>query len=331
MTLEERVLALRLFVMHRAEELGSVAEACRQLGISRTLFYRWRQRYLRYGADGLKLRPQRRARPLQQAGAEVESAVLAYAQLWPTHGPARIAQQLTLPGGPLTALSASGAYAILKRHGLSSRWERLARTEVHAAANGLLTERTREALREARGGTSFHVEATRPGDLVCIDTFYIGNLKGVGKVWQYTACDAACSFAAAWLTTELSSRMARRFLRRYLMPLYRQAGHSIQAILTDGGREWHALFEAECRTLLIEHRRTKPRHAWTNGFVERLQGTILTELWRCAFRRTYYTAIAPMQRDLDRYLQFYNFERAHQGYRLQGRTPAEVFHAHDRV
>lgn len=328
MTLEERVLALRLFVMHRAQDLGSVTEACRQLGISRTLFYRWRARYLRYGADGLKPRPPRRARPLQQAPAEVEEAVLAYAQLWPTHGPARIARQLTRPGGPLSTLSASGSYAILKRHGLASRWERLARTEVHAATSGLLTERTRAALREARGAAPAHVEAKQPGDLVCLDTFYIGNLKGVGKVWQYTACDAACSFAVAWLTTELTSRMARRFLRRYLMPLYRRAGHSIRAILTDRGPEWYGLFHAACQKLEIEHRRTKPRHAWTNGFVERLQGTILTELWRCAFRRTYYTAVAPMQRDLDRYLKFYNFERAHQGYRLQGRTPAEVFHAH---
>jgi transposase InsO family protein len=328
MTLEEKVLALRLFVMRRAQELKSVTKACQQLGISRTLFYRWRDRYLRYGADGLKPRAPRRARPQQQAPAEVEQAVLSYAGLWPTHGPARIAQQLTRPGGPLTRLSASGAYAVLKRHGLSSRWERLARTEVHAAATtGLLTERTRAALQEARGATPQHVQAERPGDLVCLDTFYIGHLKGVGKVWQFTACDAACSYATAWLTTEFSSRSARRFLRRYLLPLYRQAGHALRAVLTDRGPEWQDAFHRDCLRLGIDHRRTRPRHAWTNGFVERLQGTILRELWRCAFRRTYYTAVASMQRDLDRYLHFYNFERSHQGYRLQGRTPAEVFHA----
>jgi transposase InsO family protein len=255
--------------------------------------------------------------------------VLGYAELWPTHGPARIAQQLTRPGGPLEKLSTSGAYAILRRHGLSSRWERLARTEIHAAAaSGLLTERTRAALQEARGTGQRHVEAARPGELVCLDTFYIGNLKGVGKVWQYTACDAACSFAVSSLATQLSSRAARRFLRRYLLPLYRRAGHTLQAVLTDRGHEWMGAFQAECQRLGIEHRRTKPRHAWTNGFVERLQGTILTELWRCSFRRTYYTAVAPMQRDLDRYLRFYNHERPHQGYRLRGRTPAEIFYAH---
>jgi transposase InsO family protein len=328
MTLEEKVLAQRLFVIRRAEELQNVTEACQQLGISRTLFYRWRVRYLRYGVDGLKPRPPQRARPSQQAAAAVEEAVLTYARLWPTHGPARIAQQLSRPGGPLTRLSASGAYAILKRHGLSSRWERLARTEIHAAATaGLLTDRTRGALRAARQAPP-HVQAERPGDLVCLDTFYLGNLKGVGKVWQFTACDAACSYAVAWLTTELSARSARRFLLRYLLPLYRRPGHPIRAILTDGGSEFHGAFDHACLALGIGHRRTQPRHAWTNGFVERLQGTILTELWRCAFRRTYYLAVAPMQRDLDRYLHFYNFERTHQGYRLQGRTPAEVFYAH---
>lgn len=329
MTLEQKVLALRLFVMQRAQELRSVTEACRQLGISRTLFYRWRSRFLRHGEDGLRPRPPRRARPLQQASALVEQAVLSYSGLWPTHGPARIAQQLTRPGGPLTKLSPSGAYAILKRHGLSSRWERLARTEIHAAATtGLLTERTRSALQLARGEAGRHVAANRPGELVCLDTFYIGHLKGVGQVWQYTACDAACSFAVAWLSTQLDSRHARRFLRRYLLPLYRQAGHPLRAVLTDLGKEWKAVFAHECQRLGIEHRRCKPRHAWTNGFVERLQGTILTELWRCSFRRTYYTAVAPMQRDLDRYLRFYNYERSHQGYRLKGRTPAEVFYGH---
>lgn len=328
MTLEEKVLALRLFVMRRAAELENVTEACHQLGISRTLFYRWRARYVRYGADGLKPRPPRRARPTQQASAQLEQAVLRYAELWPTHGPARIAQQLTRPGGPVVRLSGSGAYGILKRHGLSSRWERLARTEIHAATSGLLTERTRAAIQDAKGVAPQHVEATRPGELVCLDTFYVGNLKGVGKVWQYTACDAACSFAVAWLATQLTSQAARRFLRRYLLPIYSQAGHKVQAVLTDRGHEWMSAFEAECRRLGIEHRRTKPRHAWTNGFVERLQGTILTELWRCSFRRTYYTAVAPMQRDLERYLRFYNLERSHQGYRLRGRTPAEVFYAH---
>jgi hypothetical protein len=56
-------------------------------------------------------------------------------------------------------------------------------------------------------------------------------------------------------------------------------------------------------------------------------GTILAELWRVAFRRTYYTRVAQLDRDLQAYLRFYNRERPHQVYRLQGRTPAAIFRA----
>ncbi len=116
-----------------------------------------------------------------------------------------------------------------------------------------------------------------------------------------------------------------RFLRQQVVPAYRRMGHRIQAVLTDGGPEFQKAFTAACQELGIEHRRTKPRHVWTNGFVERLQGTILAELWRIAFRRTFYTRLGQLDRDLQAYLHFYNRERPHQGYRLKGRTPASVF------
>ena len=183
---------------------------------------------------------------------------------------------------------------------------------------GVLTERTRRRVRP-------HVDAQRPGDLVCLDAFYVGKLKGVGKVWQLTACDAACSYAIATLVPRVTQVTVATFLRGHVVPRYQRAGHPVRAVLTDGGPEFYGRFLLACRELGIEHRRTKPRHAWTNGFVERLQGTILSELWRVAFRRTYYTSMAQWERDLQAYLRFYNRERPHQGYRLQGRSPAALF------
>jgi hypothetical protein len=120
----------------------------------------------------------------------LEHAVLAYALLCPTHGPARIAAQLRQPRWGHWRLSASGAYGILKRHGLQTRWERLTRLEARALTDaGVVTERTRRRLVRP------HVAAVEPGDLVCLNAFYVGKLKGVGKVWQLTTCDAACSYA----------------------------------------------------------------------------------------------------------------------------------------
>jgi transposase InsO family protein len=324
MTLEESVVVHRLQLLRLAEQLGSVTQACRQQGVSRTLFYRLRRRLLRYGEVGLWPRPSRSIRWARQSAPQLEHAVLAYALAWPTHGPQRIADELgrAIYGG--WKLSASCAYAILKRYGLQTRWERLIRLEHKALTDGLLTERTRRKLAAAlREGN--HIEAKQGGDAVCLDTFYVGKLKGVGKVWQYTACDAASSFAVATLSLEHDAKMAARFLAKKVLPAFQQAGHRLKAVITDGGPEFKGAFETTCERLGVEHRRIRPRHPWTNGFVERLQGTILNELWRCAFRRTYYRSLVPMEEDLQEYLRFYNFQRTHRGYRLKGRVPAQLF------
>jgi transposase InsO family protein len=96
------------------------------------------------------------------------------------------------------------------------------------------------------------------------------------------------------------------------------------AVLTDGGNEFKGTFDEVCAARGLRHTRTKPRHAWTNGFVERLQQTILHEHWRVVFRRTYFTGRAALDRTLQRFMRFYNFERPHHGYRVRGRTPATI-------
>ncbi|PYM79618.1 MAG: hypothetical protein DME09_21005 [Candidatus Rokuibacteriota bacterium] len=325
MTLDESILAMRLRVMRRAQELHSVTLACREAGISRTVFYRWRERFERYGADGLhpRHRHARLGRP-RQIAPHVERLILGVALAWPTWGCGRVAAQLAREFG--IHVAPATVQRFLRRAGLPRRRDRLGLLEHYSAGTcGLLTERTRRQLARARGARTRHVHATQPGDLVCLDTFYIGKLKGVGKVWQITACDAACSYGAAWLLPALSAEATATFLRQILVPLYQRADWPLQRILTDGGSEFKGAFADACRALGITHTRTLPRHAWTNGFVERLQGTILHEHWRIEFRRQYFTSRRAMQRSLDAFMKFYNEQRPHQGYRLRGRTPAELF------
>ena len=152
----------------------------------------------------------------------------------------------------------------------------------------------------------------------------IGNLKGVGKVWQITACDAATSYGLAGLLPAHLATDAAAFLRNVVVPHYQRAGWQVRRVLTDGGPEFKGAFDEACRQLGIRHTRTKPRHAWTNGFVERLQGTILQEHWRVVFRRRYFTSRLALQRSLDGFMRYYNDDRPHQGYRVRGRTPAAL-------
>ncbi len=323
MTLDESVQAMRLRVIHRAQVLGSVTAACEEAGISRTVFYRWRERFERYGADGLHphRRLANRGRP-REVPPHTERLVVGLALAWPTWGCGRLAAHLAQQS--LATIAPSTAQRCLRRVGLGTRRQRLGVLEVHSATQGLLTERTRRALARARSERQ-HVAAEQPGELVCLDTFYLGKLKGVGKVWQVTACDAACSYGVAQILPALSAQACAAFLRTVLVPLYRRAGWPLRRVLTDGGTEFKGAFAQACRTLGLRHTRTQPRHAWTNGFVERLQGTLLQEHWRIQFRRRYFTSRRHLQQSLEAFLRFYNTQRPHSGYRLRGRTPATLF------
>jgi transposase InsO family protein len=323
MTLDESIQGMRLQVIRRAAEVG-VTAACEEAGISRTLFYRWQNKLTLYGVDGLHPRRQRgRPGPRPELAPHAERQILALAIAQATWGCRRLASYLARWWR--LSLAPSTVQRLLHRHGLGTRRERLLVLEHHSAHQaGLLTERTRRALWRRRHGTTRHVMADEPGELVCLDTFYIGNLKGVGKVWQITACDAASSYGVAAILPALTSEAAAAFLRDTLMPLFRRAGWPIRRVLTDGGPEFKRAFDEACDALGIRHTRTKPRHAWTNGFVERLQQTILHEHWRVIFRRHYFTSRAVLQRTLQQFMRFYNLERPHHGYRTRGRTPASI-------
>jgi transposase InsO family protein len=324
MTLDESVHGMRLRVIERAQALGNVSAVCREMGISRTVFYRWRKRLERYGVDGVHPRRQqgRAGRPVATP-PEVERLVLGVAISAATWGCRRIAAYLAQSWQ--VRLAPSTVQRLLRRVGLATRRARLTVLEQQAARTaGLLTDRTRQRLWRARHGRTRHVEATEPGELVCLDTFYIGNLKGVGKVWQITACDAATSYGLAGLLPAHDAAAAAAFLLQVVAPHYQRAGWPVQRVLTDGGPEFKGAFDETCRHLGIRHTRTKPRHAWTNGFVERLQGTILQELWRVVFRRRYFTSRRALHQALAGFMRYYNTERPHQGYRVRGRTPATL-------
>ena len=262
MTLEDKVHATRLLALQRAEGLGNVSAACRELGISRSLFYRWKDRYERSGRDGLhpRRRTTRRGRP-HGLSVQDEQAILAMALSHPTCGPRFYALHLARQH---RFLSASTVYRALRRMDLGTRQQRLVVLDRHSVQRaGLLTERTRRELQRARRQRR-HVEANEPATSV--------DSKGWGKVGR-----SRPAMQPARTRLHASSRPP---------PLSTPCGSSWRSSclsmkrLTDRGSEFKGAFDEACQSLGIRHTRTKPRHAWTNGFVERLQGTILHEHWR---------------------------------------------------
>ena len=319
----------KLSLLQLAEELGNVSKACKIMGYHRDTFYEVRRAFQVGGVAALveEKRGPRGPHP-NRVSQEVEQKILDYALTYPTHGAQRVANELRLQGANI---GSSGVRGVWLRHDLETRHKRLLRLErVSQDTSFVLSEEQIHLLE--RHSVDFrcrHVESSRPGELLNQDTFYWGTLKGVGKVYVQVAVDVFCSLAFAKVYTAKFPVTACDLLYSRILPFYETLGVELGAVLTDNGREFCGKLETHPYELLlsmegIEHRTTKVRSPRTNGFVERMNRTLLDECFRVAGRTTWYVEVSEIQRDLDRFLDYYNLQRSHQGYRLSGRTPAQA-------
>jgi transposase InsO family protein len=327
MTADEKVARQRLSVLELAEALGNVSEACRRRGMTRTQFYEYKRRFQTHGLGGLKdLPPVHRTHP-QTTPQPVVERILALSLEHPAWGCCRLSAMLKLEG---TSVSSPTIQAILAKHGMASRFDRLLKLEEKAAGEPIELTAEQVALIE-RANPAFaerHVESGRPGELLSQDLFYVGHLKGVGKLYLDAVVDTYGSYAFGFLHAGKLPEAAAALLHNDVLPFYADRGLHVGAILTDNGKEYcgteaHA-YELYLALAEIEHRTTKVKHPWTNGFVERFHRTVLDEFFRVAFRTTFYESVEALQADLDAWLVHYNAERPHLGYRNHGKRPLDT-------
>jgi transposase InsO family protein len=339
LTQENTVTALthsikrKLSLLQLAEELGNVARACKIMGFHRDTFYEVRRAFQTGGVAALveNRRGARNPHPNRLA-PEIETRVLDYCLVRPTHGAQRVSNELRLQG---VEVSPSGVRAVWLRHDLETRYKRLMRLERESrdSTTFILTdEQIRLLERHSPDFRCRHVESSAAGELLNQDTFYWGSLKGVGKVYVQVVVDTFCSLAFAKCYSSKMPITACDLLYERVLPFYDALGVPVKAILTDNGREFCGRPDTHPYELLlaiedIEHRNTKVRSPRTNGFVERMNRTLLDECFRVKGRETFYLSIAEIQRDLDAFMRHYNTERSHQGYRLNGQTPAAALRA----
>lgn len=305
----------------------TMVAAAAQLGISRSRLYELRHRYERYGEVGLFPKPRPTGRHPAALSPALRDAIVAYAVEHPTEGPRSIAARLRLARFGGWVVSHGSVYNVLRAAGLARARARLAAAEALAAAEGgPVTER---ALRDVRAieAQHRHIGSDTPGEQVFFDTMYIGNLKGVGKLWQYSAVDGATSFGIARvLAGEKSAAAAAQFLEYDVVPVFAELHTGLMTATVDGGPEFQREFRAGCARLGIQRDQLPARSPNLNAFVERFQGSCLHLHYRTAFRYRFYETAEDIDADLQAWLRFYNFERPHRGYRLRGRCPAAVLY-----
>ncbi len=229
-------------------------------------------------------------------------------------------------------MSGSGVRSIWVRHGVENFKKRLRALEAKVAAEGiLLTDNQVAALERKKlvDEACGEIETHHPGYLGSQDTFYVGNLKGVGRIYQQTFVDTYSKVAFAKLYTSKTPITSADILNDRVLPFFDHHELPLLRILTDRGTEYCGRMDQHDYQLYlaindIDHTKTKAQSPQTNGICERFHKTILQEFYQVTFRKKLYVTLEELQKDLDEWIKYYNNERTHQGKMCCGRTPLET-------
>ena len=328
-SVNQNVIKHKVGLLNLAAELGNVYRACKVMGFSRDTFYRYQAAVADGGVEALLDANRKKPNFRNRIEESIETAVAAFALEQPAFGQVRVSNELRKRG---TFVSPSGVRSVWLRRDLESFKKRLVALEKHVAATGeVLTEAQVVALERKQDDDAAHgeIETAHPGYLGSQDTFYVGTLKGVGRVYQQTFVDTYSKWAAAKLYTTKTPITSADLLNDRVLPFFAEQGMGVIRILTDRGTEFCGKAESHDYQLYlalndIEHTKTKVMHPQTNGICERFHKTILQEFYQVTFRRKIYRSIEELQSDLDEWLKYYNYDRTHQGKMCCGRTPMET-------
>ena len=320
------IIKHKVGLLNLAQELGNVSKACKVMGFSRDTFYRYQELVEEGGVEALVNQSRRTPNLKNRVDEQTEEAVVQHAIDFPAHGQARTSNELRKKG---VFISGSGVRSVWLRHDLENFKKRLKALEAKVAQEGIILNDEQVAALERKKEDDVacgEIETAHPGYLGSQDTFYVGNLKGVGRIYQQTFVDTYSKVAFAKLYTTKTPITSADLLNDKVLPFFESKSLPMLRILTDRGTEYCGKVEQHDYQLYlaindIDHTKTKARSPQTNGICERFHKTILNEFYQIAFRKNLYNSLEELQKDLDEWLNYYNNERTHQGKMCNGRTP----------
>lgn len=332
MNTDAKLIKNKLGLLNLAQHLGNVSQACKLFGYSRDTFYRYKELYDAGGEEALRELSRSKPNPQHRVAPAVEQAACQMAVDQPQFGQVRASNELKKVG---VLLSPGGVRCVWLRNNLETVNKRLKALErLVAAESPVLTDAQVAALEKAKQEKyeSGEIVTLFPGYLGAQDTYFVGTIKGVGRIYQQTFIDTYAKVPFAKLYNQKTALVAADMLNDRVMPFYDEAEIPILRVLTDRGTEFcgareHHEYELYLAIEDVERSKTKARHPQTNGICERFHQTMQNEFYAIAFRKKLYRSLEEIQAYLDLWIGYYNQQRPHSGKVCEGQTPLQAFTA----
>jgi len=319
MTQDQLIEKQRRFLLIYAERKG-VSAACKAFGVSRTTFYKIKKQLVETGSVAPK--PKRKPRMPNEITLNKKKLLLELVRQYPMRGPSFYAYCFRQKG---IEIASTCLWYHLRRYGLNNRYKRLVYLEKLKHKGQPLTERS---LREVKNYCKKIQRGLWPGHIVALDVFYVGSLKGVGRIYQTTGIDLCSRFGWAELYTNKSQEATADFLENCLLPKFYHNHVDLESVLSDNGTEFTgSQFQGLLDDYEIQHRRIPKGKPIYNGYCERFQRTIFEEFYQKIFREKIFNSLESLQKELEQYLLYYNFKRPHFGISPKGVIPIDCLKA----